>query len=101
METPTRTTLTIDDSLLAEFRQLAARSHQSLSGAIQDALREALAARQARGALPPVDLPVFRGGKGLQPGGDLDSTAALLDLMDQADAALEGGPGEDSRPATS
>ena len=101
MEAPTRTTLTIEDSLLAEFKQLAARSHQSLSGVIQDALREALAARQTHGPLAPVDLPVFRGGRGLQPGVDLDSTAALLDLMDQADAALGHDPDLDSPAADS
>jgi hypothetical protein len=32
-----------------------------------------------------VALPVFKG-KGLQPGVDLDDSAALLDLMDAADA---------------
>ena len=101
MEAPTRTTLTIEDSLLAEFKQLAARSHRSLSGVIQDALREALAARQTHGPLAPVDLPVFRGGSGLQPGVDLDSTAALLDLMDTADAALDRTPDEDSSAAVS
>jgi len=84
----TRTTLTIEDSLLAEFKQLGARSHQSLSGVIQDALREPLAARPARDSRTPVDLPVFRGGRGLQPGVDLNSTAALLDFMEKADAPL-------------
>jgi len=77
MEAPTRTTLTIEDSLLAEFRQVAARSHRSLSSVVQDAMREA---REARAAQEPVDLPVFRGGSGLQPGVDVDSTATLLDL---------------------
>jgi hypothetical protein len=101
MEAPTRTTLTIEDSLLAEFKQLAARSHRSLSGVIQDALREALTARQAHRPLAPVDLPEFRGGSGLQPGVDLDSTAALLDLMDTADAVLGRSPDGDSSAAVS
>ncbi|MCX6365003.1 MAG: ribbon-helix-helix protein, CopG family [Actinobacteria bacterium] len=80
-----RTTLNIDEALLADFREIAARSHRGLSSVIQDALREALAARAARGAHAPVDLPVFRGGGGVQPGVDLDSNAALLDLIDEAD----------------
>ena len=101
MEAPTRTTLTIEDSLLAELKQLAARSHQSLSGVVQDVLREALAARRGRGSRAPVDLPVFRGGRGLQPGVDLDSMAALLDFMEQADAALGHDPEEDSPAAVS
>jgi Arc/MetJ-type ribon-helix-helix transcriptional regulator len=98
MEALVRTTLTIDDSLLAEFKLLAARTHRSLSSVIQDALREALEARKARESGRPVDLPVFRGGNGLQRGVDLDSMASLLDLMDEPDAApgddcLDGAPG--------
>lgn len=56
---------------------------------IQDALREALAARTQRRPCAPLDLPVFRGGGGVQPGVDLDNNAALLDLMDEADDAHE------------
>ena len=96
MEAPTRTTLTIEDSLLAEYKQLAARSHRSLSGVIQDAMREALEARKARGPQRSVDLPVFEGGHGLQPGVDLDSMAALLDFMEQADRATSGGAADDA-----
>ena len=101
MEAPTRTTLTIEASLLAEYKQLAARSHRSLSGVIQDALREALEARRTREPRAPADLPVFHGGSGVQPGVDLDSTSALLDLMDSADAARDAGPGEDAPAETS
>jgi hypothetical protein len=99
MEAPTRTTLTIEDSLLAEYRQLAARSHRSLSGVVQDALREALEARKARGTQRSVDLPVFEGGSGLQPGVDLDSTAALLDLMEHADRAASDAETDDGSPS--
>ena len=84
-----RTTLNIDEALLADFRQLAARSHRSFSSVIQDALREALAAHAQRSPRAPLDLPVFRGGGGVLPGVDLDSNAALLDLMDEADGAYE------------
>jgi len=59
-----RTTLNLDEALLADFRQLAASGHRSLSSVIQDALREALAARAERGVRAPLDLPVFRGGGG-------------------------------------
>jgi len=84
-----RTTLNIDEGLLADFKQIAASSHRSLSSVIQDALREALAARSRRGACAPVDLPVFRGAGGVLPGVDLDSSAALLDLMDEADGEYD------------
>jgi Arc/MetJ-type ribon-helix-helix transcriptional regulator len=89
MEAPMRTTLNIDEALLADFKQIAARSHRSLSSVIQDALREALGARAERGARAPVDLPVFRGGSGVLPGVDLDSNAALLYLMDEADGVYD------------
>ena len=84
-----RTTLNIDEALLADFKQIAARSHCSLSSVIQDALREALAARAQRSPRAPLDLPVFRGAGGVLSGVDLDSNAALLDLMDEADGACE------------
>ena len=80
-----RTTLNIDEALLADFKQIAARSHHSLSSVIQDALREALAARAERGAQTVVVLPVFRGGGGVLPGVDLDDNAALLDFMERRD----------------
>ena len=50
-----RTTLNIDETLLADFKQIAARSHRSLSSVIQDALREALAARAQRSPRAPLD----------------------------------------------
>jgi len=84
-----RTTLNIDEGLLADFKQIAASSHRSLSSVIQDALREALAARAERGARAPLDLPVFRGGGGVLAGVDLDSNAALLDLLDEADGEYD------------
>jgi hypothetical protein len=57
MQAPMRTTLNLDETLLADFKQIAARSHRSLSNVIQDALREALAARAGRGARAPVACP--------------------------------------------
>jgi hypothetical protein len=41
---------------------------------------------------------VFRGGGGVLPGVDLDSNAALLDLMDEADDAY--GPYRGKPPET-
>lgn len=37
-----------------------------------------------QGTVPPV--PVYRGGRGLRPGVNLDDSAALLDLMNDGDA---------------
>ncbi len=74
-----RTTIRLDDELLAKAKETAARTGQTLGAVIEDALREALARRVeplARGRR--VRLPTF-GGRGLQPGVDLDSSASSLD----------------------
>jgi hypothetical protein len=78
-----RTTINLDDALLAEAKQVAARTGRSLTAVVEDALRESLRRRQdtARGVL---ELPVFGEG-GVQPGVDLDDGVALLDLMEQDD----------------
>ena len=82
-----RTTINLDDALLAEAKQVAARTGRSLTAVVEDALRESLRRRRdtARRAL---ELPVFGEG-GVQPGVDLDDGVALLDLMEQ------DGPGPD------
>ena len=41
-----RTTLTIDSQVLAEFKKRAAETHRTLSGLIEDALREHLSWRR-------------------------------------------------------
>jgi len=79
-----RTTVRLDEALLAEAKALAARTGRTLTQVIEDALRESLA-RSQQGRRGRVDLPVVRGGR-LRPGVSLDSTAELLDLM-EADAA--------------
>ena len=78
-----RTTIRLDDELLADAKVLAARTGRTLTSVIEDALRESLARRKAS-ADTRVELPVFRpvGRRGLQPGVDLSDSAALLDLME-------------------
>ena len=77
-----RTTLTVDDHLLAEAKQVAARSGRSVSGVVEDALRQALGQRPATGAADRVTLPTARG----------DGFPAGLDLSRNADvrAFMEG-----------
>ncbi len=77
-----RTTVNVDEQVLAEAKQLAARTGRSLSALVEDALRQALARRPAPAHGRPT-LPLF-GGDGLQAGVDLDDSAALLDLLDAA-----------------
>ena len=77
-----RTTIRLDDRLLAEAKRYAAESGRTLTGLIEDALREVLARRHRRPARERVRLTTV-GGTGTQPGVDLDDGAALLDLMDR------------------
>ena len=78
-----RTTIRLDDELLAAAKRRAVDTGRTLTAVIEDALRKALADRKgsAGGA---VELPVSRGGGVLQPGVDLDDSAAVLDLMEGA-----------------
>ena len=91
METIIRTTLTIDDNLLAEYKRVAAATHRTLSYVIQDALREILVRRREAADRQPVRLPIIGGG-GLQTGVDLDDNARLLELLEgERDDALAAG----------
>ncbi len=76
-----RTTIKLDDQLLAAAKARAATSGRTLNAVVEDALREALARRVRQGGGQSVELPTFRGGR-LMPGVDLDDSAALLEQMD-------------------
>ncbi len=76
-----RTTVNIDDDLLARARRLSTQTRRSLGDIVDDALRVALAEPAADAAPVTVTLPTY-GGSGLRPGMDLedkDSIAALFD----------------------
>ena len=75
-----RTTITVDDALLIEIKTSAAKTGRTMNQVVIDAIRTGLA-RADQPRVAPINLPVFRGGQ-LQPGVDLDDSAALLDLMD-------------------
>lgn len=79
-----RTTIRLDDALLARAKRAAVERGTTLTALIEDALRRALAPEATRRRVPPT-LPTFRG-DGLLPGVDLDDTASLLDLMDERNA---------------
>lgn len=74
-----RTTIKIDDALLAEAKARAARTGTTLNSVVENALRASFAERPER--REPVSLPTFPGGR-LQAGVDLDDSAALLELME-------------------
>ena len=79
-----RTTIRLDDQLLAEAKELAARSGLSLTAVIEDALRE-MFARRKKAVQRPLTLLTTVSGNGLLPGVDLDDSAALLELMNGSD----------------
>lgn len=80
-----RTTVRVDDALLARVRRYARRRGATFTTVFTEALQEKLA-RSAREATPTkqVPLPTFKG-RGLRPGVDLHASAVLRDLMDRAD----------------
>jgi predicted transcriptional regulator len=81
-----RTTIRLDDALMAEIKREAARTGRTITAFIDEALRESLARRRRPAATARFELPSFGGGR-LLPGVDLDDSAALLDLMEAG-----GGP---------
>jgi hypothetical protein len=76
-----RTTIRLDERLLAEAKKYAAESGRTLTAVLADALRETLARRRVPRKRKPVRLRTMKG-TGVRPGVDLDDTASLLDLMD-------------------
>ncbi len=76
-----RTTVRLDEQLLAQAKQLAAVSGKTLTSVLEEALREKLARRAASGRRKPVRLRVCDG-VGLLPGVDLDDSSSLLDVME-------------------
>ena len=81
-----RTTVRLDEHLLAEAKHHAVKTGTTLTAVIEDALRAFLRKSTERRDLPPPRLTTFRG-KGLQPGVDLDNAASLRDLMERTHGA--------------
>ena len=76
-----RTTINLADPLLSEAKNLAAERGSTFTAVVEDALREMLTRHRQPKARARVRLTTFDG-KGLQPGVDLDDSAALADLME-------------------
>ncbi len=82
-----RTTIRLDDDLLKAAKRLAIETGRTLTSVIEDALRQSLSRRHPSTDRTPAKLPVARGGGVLQPGVDLDDSAALVELMESSDAS--------------
>jgi len=72
-----KTTLQIDDRVMARLRAEAARTGRTMSEMVESALRLMLARRPGRPALPP--LPTFRSGGARV---DVADREALLEAME-------------------
>ena len=75
-----RTTIRLNPRLLAEAKKLGADTNRSLTKVVEDALREVVA-RRRRQPRRAVSLTIV-GGSGVNPGIDLDDSAALLAAME-------------------
>ncbi len=75
-----RTTVNIDDHLLAEAKVLAARTSRSLGAVLDDALRAMFRRNADQGTREAFRLPTHGIG-GLQPGIDLEDKEATAELL--------------------
>ena len=79
---PMKTTLDINDTLLANAKALAAKQRTSLTRLIEEGLELRLrSSRAARGVRKP-SIPVFRGRGGLAAGVNPASNKSMLDAAD-------------------
>ena len=76
-----KTTLDIDDQLLAEAKALAAQQRTSLTRLIEEGLHLRLRARAATGRRTKLVLPLLKGRGGLVAGVDPLSNKAMLDAL--------------------
>ena len=83
-----RTTITIDDDLLAEVKVMAARQHRTIGSVMEEALSAHL--RQVREAeqRERVRLPRHRFRGGLRPGVDLFDKELMADVLGDNDPAV-------------
>lgn len=77
-----KTTLNLNDQLLADAKALAARQRTSLTRLIEEGLQMRLRAQAKPASRGRVRLPVFKGRGGLVEGVDPLSNKALLDALD-------------------
>ncbi len=78
-----RTTIRLDDDLLAAAKRRAVDNGTTLTKLIEDALRVSLARPTEEHPRARVELPVSGCKGGLMPGVDIDDSAGLLELMDE------------------
>lgn len=77
-----RTTVNIDEHLLAEAKLIAARTHRTIGSVMEDALRKLLDEHSARQSAERYELPRFTyDPPGVRPGVDLYDKDQMADLL--------------------
>ena len=76
-----RTTIRLDDELLADLKRHAADTHRTLTQVIRDGAVALLERERGNASPRTVKLPVFRG-DGTYEGIDVNNSASLLDRME-------------------
>ena len=79
-----KTTLLLNDEVHRQAKQASARLGIPLTRFIEEAIRLRISTEATRSAAPVRRLPVCKSKGGLQPGVDLDNTAEILNILDQA-----------------
>lgn len=77
-----KTTLDLNDALLADARALAARQRTSLTRLIEEGLQLRLRATSVARKTGKTMIPVFQGRGGLAPGVNAASNRSMLDAAD-------------------
>lgn len=77
-----KTTLNLNDQLIADAKALAAQQRTSLTRLIEEGLQLRLRAKADAAKRGRVRLPVFKGRGGLVAGVDPSSNKALLEALD-------------------
>ena len=77
-----KTTLDINDSLLADAKALAARQQTSLTRLIEEGLQLRLRSVRLKTGVGKKDIPYFKGRGGLVAGLNPSSNKAMLDAAD-------------------
>ncbi len=76
-----RTTVAVDDHVLAAARRRARELGLTLGQLVERGLQRELALQESASHGPPI--PVFRGRGGARPGVDLTSNRAMLEVMEE------------------
>lgn len=77
-----KTTLDIQDDLLAKAKAMAAHERSSLTALIEDGLRLRLRKPKRPERVKPPKIPVHRGKGGLMPGVDPNSNRSMFEAAD-------------------